>query len=639
MQIADDLNKQILVVEDEGLIAADIQKRLERLGYPLPALASSGEEAIRCARSAPFDLVLMDIRLKGDMDGIATAQVLKTELETPVVYMTAHSDRETIERAKYTEPLGYILKPITDGDLRSVVQISIHKHAMERRLRTSEAWLSTTLRSVGDGIIATDPSGEIVFLNTVAEQLTGWPGTEARGLPLMEVLGLFEESTEAPAKNPVFDLFPEECRAYRLVSKTGGKTAVEIACFENRAEEELLGAVLVIRNIHARREMEGRLIQSQRMEAIANMAGGLAHDFNNQLMIISGYAEELCTRLTGDDQEPALEIRQAASIAAGTTRQLLRLSRREAVREEVLNVNAVICEVQALISHTLGKGRTLATDLGPQRGFIRGDRNQLKQVLLNLALNARDAMPAGGEMRIKTSTWEVEPETPAGRQYRPGPYVRIRVMDTGEGMDQATLARIFEPLFTTKKPGFGTGLGLSIVHSIIMQGGGYIGATSEIGKGTTFEILLPCIGTFRGMGESGTGPSDGEEAPPTVLLVEDEDGVRRLMLKSLERQGYQLLEARNGEEATSIAAAYAEPIHILVTDVAMPGISGPQLAARLAPQRPDMKVLFVSGYRHHTPEHEGLWKGGVNFLPKPFPGAELVRRVQLLMKPVEAQAG
>ncbi|MBZ5622268.1 MAG: response regulator [Acidobacteriia bacterium] len=630
MRPKEDLEKQILVVEDEGLIAADIQRRLARLGYPLPAIASSGAEAIQCARSTPFDLVLMDIRLKGGMDGIATAQALKAESDTAVVYITAHADPETIDRAKLTEPLGYILKPITDGDLRSVVQISLYKAQMERRLRTSEAWLATTLRSVGEGIIATDTSGEIVCMNPVAEQLTGWSGADAFGCPLMDVFGLFEESQSERAKNPIFDLFAGENRSYTLVSKTGASSIVEVECSENCSADDLLGSIVVVRDISRRREMEGRLLQSQRMEAIANMAGGLAHDFNNQLTVILGYTEELCERLSGEDKQQALEIQQAASMASSITRQLLTLSRRDVARREVLNVNEVICEIQPLISHSLGKTRTLATDLGTPLGFVRGDRNQLKQVLLNLALNARDAMRGGGELRLESSTLEIDAEGAAARLHRPGPYVRVRVADSGEGMDAATLSHIFEPLFTTKAAGAGTGLGLSIVHSIILQSGGYISATSEMGHGTTFEILLPCVGTFRGLGETpGSQRSAGEDPTPTVLLVEDEDSVRRLMHKLLEREGYQLLEARNGQEAADMAAVYEKPIDILVTDVVMHGMTGPELAERLAPLRPDMKVLFVSGYRHDTLEHHRHLNRDMNLLLKPFPGAELLRRVQM----------
>jgi two-component system cell cycle sensor histidine kinase/response regulator CckA len=631
MLLTADLQKQILIVEDEAPVAAGIRKKLKRLGYPMPAIASSGEEALRSVRSRPFDLVLLDIHLKGDMDGIATALALKTELETPVVYLTAHADRETVNRAKFTEPLGYIRKPVTYTDLRSVVQVSLHKHAVERRLRTSEAWFSTTIRSVGDGVIATNASGEIEFMNPVAEQLTGWPATEAQGRLLMDVLGLFEESTSRPAKNPVFDLFAGENRSYTLISRAGASTAVEIGCFENRSGDDVLGAILIARNITARKGMEGRLMQSQRMEAIASMAGGVAHDFNNQLMVIIGYADELCGRLAGEDKEQAREIKQAASIAGSLTGQLLKLSRRDVARLEVLNVNQTIGEVEPLISHSLGKTRTLTTDLGSPLGFIRGDRNQIQQVLLNLALNARDAMPEGGELRIESSILEIDAETPAARLYRPGPYVRLRVADTGQGMEKTTLSHIFEPFFTTKEAVFGTGLGLSIAHSIIVQSGGYISATSEIGQGTSFEILLPCAGTFQGLGEVfGSDRTSGEDPAPTVLLVEDEDSVRRLMHKYLERAGHQVLEAGNAQDAEDIAKVYAKPIHVLVTDVVMPGISGLELAQRLAPLRPDLKVLFVSGYRHDTLEHHAL-KQELNLLPKPFPASELIRRVEMLL--------
>src|SRR5690348_564353 len=316
MQFTDDLKRQILIVEDEGLIAADIQKRLQRLGYAVPAVARSGEEALQIVRSGPFDLVLMDIRLKGEMDGIATAEALKNTCETPVVYITAHADQETIHRAKLTEPFGYVLKPIGDGDLRSAVEIAIYKHEMERRLRNSEAWLATTLGSIGDGVIATNTSGETVFINPVAEQLTGWSAAGARGLLLMDVMSLCDESTDRPAKNPTYDLLPGETRVYTLISRTGEKALVEIGCFENQSADEVLGAIIVLRDVRTRRDLEQRLVQSQRMEAVANLAGGLAHEFNNQLTVILGYAQELCQKLSSADKEEALEIKRSASLAS-----------------------------------------------------------------------------------------------------------------------------------------------------------------------------------------------------------------------------------------------------------------------------------------------------------------------------------
>src|ERR1017187_8724413 len=630
MQAAQEAKKQILVVEDEGLIADDIQRRLERLGYAVPVIASSGEEALRFAHSTPFDLVLMDIRLHGEMDGIATAQALRDELQTPVVYLTAHADADTLSRATATEPLGYILKPIGDLNLRSTVQIALYKHEMERRLRASEAWLSTTLRSVGEGIVATNAAGEIVFVNGVAEQLTGWTSAEAIGLPLMNVLQLNEESAGHAAGNPVLDLSPDDRRTYLLISKTGTGTPVEVSYSENWSQPERLGSVLVVRDIRARREMEGRLIQSQRLEAIANLAGGLAHDFNNLLMVILGYAEELETELKDDrDRERATEIKQAATLAGSISKQLLTLSRRDMLSAEALDIDAVIGEIQPLIARTLGTGRSLAFELGSSAGLVRGDRNRLKQVFLNLALNARDAMPRGGEMRISTSLVDIGAERPRWRDCRPGPYVQIRVTDSGQGMDAPTLARIFEPFFTTKRPGAGTGLGLAMVHAIIVHHEGYIGASSEIGKGTRFEILLRRSDQPQKAGEPREAAAVSEPAP-TVLLVDDEDAVRRLMHGCLQREGYQLLQARDAEEAERIAKACPGPIHLLVTDVVMPGMSGLQLAERLKALRPEMKTLFVSGCAHDELGRAGLPVAEV--LAKPFPTLELVKRVRTLLR-------
>ena len=524
-----------------------------------------------------------------------------------------------------------------------------------------------TLRSVGDGIIATGTAGEIVFMNPVAEELTGWSAADARGRLLMEIIALVEESSGQPARNPILGPLPWKSRCYKLSPRDGVDTVVEIQCFENRAPatsmrrtppmdtarsaqadstaggpaasgpDDLLGAIVVLRDCTARRLMEGRLMQSQRMEAVADMAGGLANDFNNLLTVILECAGDLCAQVEGESKAAALEIQQAATAAASITGQLLMLSRRGEARFEVLDVNGVICEMQPTIAHSLGKIRTLETVLGSPPGSVRCDRNQLKQVLLNLALNARDAMPAGGELRIESSTVEIAPGSPEAQSYRPGQFVRLRVSDTGEGMDKATLARIFEPFFSTKKGGLANGLGLSVAHGIIVQSQGFIRAKSAVGHGTSFEILLPCVGTFRRIGEGGgLQRAPGEDSTPTVLLVEEDDDVRGLMHKFLEREGYQLLEAQNAAEAEAIAEVYPEPIHVLVTDVLMPGMTGEQLAARLKPLRPTLKTLLVSGNGHDVLEPPARPRGDMTLLSKPFPAAELLRRVCLLLEPAMA---
>jgi PAS domain S-box-containing protein len=617
-----DSKKQILVVEDEELAAAEIRQQLERLGYPVPAIATSGEEALCVARSTALDLVLVDIHLKGEVDGIAAVRALKQDLHLPVVYIGAHADQGMFDRAAVTEPLAYILKPVTSGDLRSALQLALYKHEMERRLRASEAWLATTLRSVGEGIVATDANGDIVFMNPVAEQLSGWSATDAHGRPLMSVLTLSQEPECHPANSPIFDLADGERRACTLIAASGISTHIEVECFANRSTQELLGSIVVVRDIRVRKEMEARLMQSQQMEAIAGTAGGLAHDFNNQLTVILGHVAELRERLEGELREDAQAIYHAASTASTLTGQLLTLSRRDLSRPEVINVNEVVRELEPAITHILGPSTKAILHFDLPAGFVRGDRNQLKQVLLNLALNARDAMPNGGELHIESGVIEMCNGSAAAPLKRPGPWVQLRVSDTGAGMDQATLSRIFEPFFTTRRTEFGAGLGLSIVHGIVTQAGGTITASSKPGSGSTFEILLPCVGAF---------VESNDSSAPTILLVEDEDSVRRLMHKFLEREGYHLLEARTAEEAANLAEVFTPRIDLLITDVIMPGMTGPQLASRLTSQCGEIRTLFVSGYRHDTLEHQGLLDRRLHLLAKPFPAAELLEHVRICL--------
>ncbi|HME90681.1 MAG TPA: ATP-binding protein, partial [Myxococcaceae bacterium] len=334
--------------------------------------------------------------------------------------------------------------------------------------------------------------------------------------------------------------------------------------------------------------------------------------------------------LQGEPLAEAKAIHHATSRAVELTGQLVTLSRRDMTRPEVLNVNEVIRELEPALIHLVGNGIALTTEFIAPTGFVRGDRNQLEQIFLNLALNARDAMTSGGELRIDCGAIEIETGSVEARTVRPGGYVRLRVSDTGKGMDEAALARIFEPFSANKKAEFGNRLGLSVTHSMVSQLGGTIHASSELGQGSTFEILLPCLGTF---------VESPEESAPTILLVEDEDSVRRLMHKFLERDGFQLLEANTAEGAANLAESFTQPIDLLITDVVMQGMTGPELASRLAAQRGPIRSLFVSGYRHDTLEHQGLLDRRLNLLTKPFPASELLKRVRacLQQEPVAAQ--
>ncbi len=395
MQATPKARKQILVVEDEGLIADDIRRRLERLGYSVPATASSGDEALELIRTQSFDLVLMDIRLKGEMDGIAVAEQLQRDRRVPVVYLTAHADQDTISRATTTEPFGYILKPIADGNLRSTLQIALYKHELECRLRISEAWLSTTLRSIGDGIAAVDANGDIAFLNTAAERLTGWTAADAKGRPLMEILALRDRPSGEPSRNPVFDLLPDETRVYQLESPAGQPVPVEVECFENRDDRELLGAIVTLRDVRDRMGREALQIQAQRMDAVATLAGGIAGDFDGLLTNLQAQVDDLYAQLSGEEREQAGRIRQTVSRTATLAIQLSALSRPDPPRLEGIDVNRIIRETAGALSLCLGPDIALECALHTCSGFIQADPDRFRQVLINLALHAREAMPGG----------------------------------------------------------------------------------------------------------------------------------------------------------------------------------------------------------------------------------------------------
>ena len=618
MQTVEEQRKRILVVEDEGLIADDIRRRLERLGYLVPAIASSGEEAIGLSHSERFDLVLMDIRLKGDMDGIAVAEQLQRDLQAPVVYLTAHADPDTVSRATLTEPFGYILKPIADGNLRCTVQIAQYKHEMERRLRISEAWLSTTLRSIGEGIVATDADGDIVFLNAVAERLIGRSAAEAKGQTLMEVLTLRDEPSGEAVCNPVYDLLPGEVRRYALLSRSGETFPVEVECFENRDDRELLGAIVALRDVRERVQWEGVAMQSQRMDAIAALAAGIAGDFHDVLSQLQSQVDDLYPCLTEEEREKAARIRQSASAAAALTSQLSALSRPDATGSAVTNVNEAIREAEDSLALCLGQGVRLETELAAKSGFLAVAGNRFLQVLYNLALHARERMPAGGSLRLETSVLDLDAAHPLARRYRAQWFVRLLVTGSNLQTDAASLAVIFEPRFPASPSAAGGRFALATAHTIVTRSGAHIQAFSEPGKGTSFEILWPCIATHQGV--AGLVGRRLDHPIPNVLLVEPEDSLRRAMCTALEEDGYPVLETKTAQGAEMAAAAHRGPIALLVADC-----TAEPLAERLAIPA----ALYLSGYRHDRIPAEGI-------LQKPFPMEDFRRRVRLLayiMKP------
>jgi signal transduction histidine kinase/ActR/RegA family two-component response regulator len=383
-----------------------------------------------------------------------------------------------------------------------------------------------------------------------------------------------------------------------------------------------------------REHLESQLRQSQKLESVGRLAGGIAHDFNNLLTVINGYSEYVMSELkpSAELAQSVAEIKKAGEKAALLTGQLLAFSRKQILQPVVLDLNGLVAEMDNMLRRQIGEDIELVTLLSSEPCRVLADPGQLSQVLMNLAANARDAMPEGGRLVIETANVVIDAGIAENHaEVLPGEYVRLAVSDCGSGMDAETVAQLFEPFFTTKGLGRGTGLGLSTVFGIIKQSGGHIWVYSEPGHGTTFKIHLP-----RATGEDvplsaskSRGQSAGEE---TILIVEDQPEVRALIVKSLSAQGYRVLETSNGDEALAIASTHVGPVHLLLTDVVMPGISGKVLAERLLDLHPGIRVLYMSGYTENVVAHKGILDAGINYLQKPFSPSTLSARVREVLE-------
>jgi signal transduction histidine kinase len=381
----------------------------------------------------------------------------------------------------------------------------------------------------------------------------------------------------------------------------------------------------------ALRQREEQLRQSQKMEAVGRLAGGVAHDFSNLLTAILSYSEFLAESLPAGDplRDDVEEIRHAAERGASLTRQLLALSRKQVLAPEVLDLNAVVTEFDRLLRRLIGEHINVVNVLSPALGFVKADRTQIEQVLVNMTANARDAMPNGGRITIETSNVDLSPKGAARTTgLEPGPYVALTVSDTGTGIKEGALEHLFEPFFTTREEGRGTGLGLATVYGIVRQSGGDVQVTSKPGEGSRFRVLLPRVGgplPEPGVTEGTRQPPRGSE---TVLVVEDEESVRGLTAKALGKCGYTVLAASNPRDAIALARQRGEPLDLLLADVVLPIMSGPELARRIGADRPDMKVLFMSGFTDNVIVRQDVLDAGMPFLQKPFTPAALLAKVR-----------
>jgi PAS domain S-box-containing protein len=507
----------------------------------------------------------------------------------------------------------------------------------EEALREANQTLESLVQTSPLAIVAIDLDGKVKSWNSAAERIFGWTESEVSGQPYAMVTDHKPEEVESFIKSA---LKGETIPALETKRKRKDGSSIDVSISSAALRDgqgKVNGVMAVIADIAGRKHLEEQFLQSQKMEAVGRLAGGIAHDFNNLLTAIIGYSQMALLRLPSEDplRKDIQEIETAGQRAASLTSQLLAFSRRQVIQPKVLDLNTVVADLSKMLQRVIGEDIELDSCLDSEIGFVKADRGQIEQIIMNLAVNARDAMPGGGKLTIETSTVGLDEDYVSEHiDVRPGPHIMLAMTDTGTGMDKETESRIFEPFFTTKEQGKGTGLGLSTVYGIVKQGSGHIGVHSKPGRGTTFKLYFPQVDE-----DEGRPVEDPTEMPvkgtETVLLVEDELQVRKFAALVLRETGYKVLEASGGEEALISAQQHEGRIHMLLTDVVMPGMSGKELSERLKQHRPNIKVIFASGYTDDAILHHGVLGPEMEFIQKPFTPSSLMQKVRQVLGKAE----
>ena len=514
------------------------------------------------------------------------------------------------------------------------IALAIERRRSEEELRRNESILRLLFEHNPLPIWLHEIETEkFLRVNQAAVELYGYSAEEFEGIRISQIRPESQRDSGYDGEKRAEAKAGE--REFWLHQAKDGRTfEVELISHELEYAGKRVGLV-VAQDISERRHLESQLRQAQKMEAVGRLAGGVAHDFNNLLMVIKGHSELLLNALDSSTQiaRKVEQIDKSADRATALTRQLLAFSRRQVLQPQIINVNSIVEEMGKLLPRLIGEDIELVIRTAKSAGSVRADASQMEQVIMNLAVNARDAMPNGGKLVIETANADIEQTYTASHPLmKPGPYVQLVVTDSGIGMDAETQAHIFEPFFTTKEKGKGTGLGLATVYGIVKQSGGFIWVYSELGKGTSFKIYLPRVGQTE---EHGATPRAAAELPmgtETVLLTEDEQDVREIARQFLESGGYRVIEAKNGAEAIRLAAEHRGRIQLLVTDMVMPGMTGQELASRLQREHPGLNVVFMSGYSEHAATEMADADPSVRLLTKPFSRAAILRTVREILR-------
>lgn len=616
----------VLVVDDDDQMLRTIGDLLTLRGYRSfgAPTARKGLE-VASHMDLPPAVALVDLRLP-DMDGIELVGHLRLVSQlTEVVILTGNASLDSAVRALREQSYDYLVKPVQPEFLMQSVDRAAERwrrKSAEAAMHESQTRLRRIFEHVGDALVIASEEGAIVDANPAACQLIARDVEELRTLTIHEALGVPVADAPAPGRAPGYLPNGE----YR-VKQQGALQVLDV-----RSVTFVPGMIAYsVRDLTAQRRLEEELHQSRKMDAIGRLAGGVAHDFNNVLTAITCYSEILLTGFeeSDDRRTDVLEIKKAARRAAALTGQLLAFSRRQVLQPRTLDLNFVVDDMQRMLARMIGEDIHLEIRHEDGQQPVRADPGQLGQVIMNLAVNARDAMPSGGSLLLETASVTLdEPLADAHGAVPAGEYSMLRVVDSGTGMSEGVLAHLYEPFFTTKEHGRGTGLGLSTVYGIVSQSAGHITVTSTEGVGTTFTVYLPRVNETEREADATTGPAVASSGHETILFVEDDPAVRTLVVRVLEAHGYHVLAAADAKDALATAAAYSGDVHLLVTDVVMPGWNGRELADRLSQARPGMRVLYLSGYADDALLRRGVTARHTWLLQKPFDTAALLGKIQ-----------
>ena len=634
---------RVLVVDDALDYAEMVVQFLRASGEWTGAsmdIAATFDSAITALTTVHYDVAFVDYWL-GARDGVALmADVRAHGIDTPIVILTAYGAEDVAVKAMKAGAADYL--PKTQVSVEALDRAIRHALALrdkerqrsqaEHALRESEERFRALVENSSDALLLVDAQGRIQYMAPSSARHFGWTPDEVIGRSLFDVVHPEDRDQIAGAMSgPLSGAGDSTTVEIRVQHADGGYRTLE-AVAVNHLDDHAVGAIVVnARDITERRRLEDQLRHSQKMEALGQLAGGVSHDFTNLLTAILGYCELALSDLRPDDpvRHDLEEIRSAGERAASLTRQLLAFAHREVLQPQIVDVNALVRQLERLIRRLLSAQIELVTTLEPNVSRVKVDPASIEQVLVNLTVHARDGMPGGGRVTIETANVSIDGGAGSHGSLPPGSYVLIAVRDTGDGMDAEARARVFEPFFAPGEQGKGS-LGLATVYATVRQNGGHIEVESEPGAGTCFRILLPpAVNVFIPRAGDRLEHIEKKDGWETVLVVEQDDAVRALTREVLRRHGYAVLEARHGVDALRLAERHRDPIHLLMTDVVTPHMSGRDVAERLTSARPTMKVLFVLGQAGD--EMPADLARGSTFLRKPFTPDALARKVRALL--------